>query len=223
MRIFNEVGRWYSIPCKILTQVIYVKKKFKIHWKELELSSGHRPTDGRTDGQTDRQTDGRTGWIQYTPPKLRFGGYNDGVLLIEPLGTNFSETLIEIHIFSFKKMHLKMSSAKWRPFCLGLNVLSKNCPDSSVTYRHKVITLAWGHGEKIFNIFAYLYWIAILSARLFILLRRVNNSFGQVTNLPGPDKKSSGRVVNSCSIDVEWILSSGVYLKSDVGNGMDLH
>ena len=28
MRIFNEVGRWYSIPCKILTQVIYVKKKF---------------------------------------------------------------------------------------------------------------------------------------------------------------------------------------------------
>ena len=27
------------------------------------------------------------------------------------------------HIFSFKKMHLKISAAKWRPFCLGLNVL----------------------------------------------------------------------------------------------------
>ena len=25
--------------------------------------------------------------------------------------------------FLFKKMHLKMSSAKWRPFCLGLNLL----------------------------------------------------------------------------------------------------
>ena len=49
---------------------------------------------------------------------------NAGILLIGPLGTNFSEILIEIHTFSFKKMHLKMSSAKWRPFCLGLNVLN---------------------------------------------------------------------------------------------------
>ena len=35
-----------------------------------------------------------------------------GILLIRPLGTNFNEILIEIHTFSFKKMHLKMSSAK---------------------------------------------------------------------------------------------------------------
>ena len=48
---------------------------------------------------------------------------NDGILLIGPLGTNFSEILIEIQTFSFKKMRLKMSYAKWRPFCLGLNVL----------------------------------------------------------------------------------------------------
>ena len=48
---------------------------------------------------------------------------NAGILLIEPLGTKFNETLIEIHTFSFKKMHLKMSSAKRRPFCLGPNVL----------------------------------------------------------------------------------------------------
>ena len=48
---------------------------------------------------------------------------NAGILLIEPLGTNFSEILIGIQILSFKKMRLKMSSAKWRPFCLGLNVL----------------------------------------------------------------------------------------------------
>ena len=39
------------------------------------------------------------------------------------LGINFSEILIEIQTFSFEKMHLKMSSAKWRPFCLTLNVL----------------------------------------------------------------------------------------------------
>ena len=48
---------------------------------------------------------------------------NAEILLIGTLGTNFSEILIEIYTFSFKKMHLKMSSAKWRPFCLGLNVL----------------------------------------------------------------------------------------------------
>ena len=47
---------------------------------------------------------------------------NAGILLIGPLGTNSSEILIGIETFSFKKMHLKMSSAKWRPFCLGLSV-----------------------------------------------------------------------------------------------------
>ena len=48
---------------------------------------------------------------------------NAGLLLIGTLGTNFGEILIEIRIFSFKKMGLKVSSAKWGPFCLGLNVL----------------------------------------------------------------------------------------------------
>ena len=48
---------------------------------------------------------------------------NAGILSIGPLGTKLSEILIAIHIFSFKKMHLKMLSGKWRPCCLGLNVL----------------------------------------------------------------------------------------------------
>ena len=49
---------------------------------------------------------------------------NAGILFIGPLGTNFNEISIEIHILSFKKMHLKMSSGEWRPFCLGLNVIN---------------------------------------------------------------------------------------------------
>ena len=53
---------------------------------------------------------------------------NAGILLIGPLGTNFSEILIGINTFSFKKMHLKMSSGKQRPLCLGLNVLSVSVP-----------------------------------------------------------------------------------------------
>ena len=48
---------------------------------------------------------------------------NAGILLMRPLETNFSEILIEIDAFSVKKIHLKMSSGKLRPFCLGLNEL----------------------------------------------------------------------------------------------------
>ena len=48
---------------------------------------------------------------------------NVGILLVWTLGTNFSEILSKIPAFSVKKMRLKMSSGKWRPFCLGLNVL----------------------------------------------------------------------------------------------------
>ena len=50
---------------------------------------------------------------------------NAGILSIEPLRTNFSEISIKIHTFSFKEMHLKMSSGKWRTFCLSLNVLNQ--------------------------------------------------------------------------------------------------
>ena len=48
---------------------------------------------------------------------------NAGILLIGPLGTNFSGILIEIYTFSFKKMHLKMLSGKRRPFFVGFSVL----------------------------------------------------------------------------------------------------
>ena len=48
---------------------------------------------------------------------------NAGLLSIRPLGTNFSEILIKIQNFSFTKMHLKITSAKWRPFCPGRDEL----------------------------------------------------------------------------------------------------
>ena len=48
---------------------------------------------------------------------------NAGILLNWTLGTNFSEILSEIDTFSFKQIRWKMSSGKWRPYCLGLNVL----------------------------------------------------------------------------------------------------
>ena len=51
---------------------------------------------------------------------------NAGILLMGPLGTNSSEILIEISTFFFKKICLKVSSAKWRPFCIGLIVLMQD-------------------------------------------------------------------------------------------------
>ena len=48
---------------------------------------------------------------------------NAGILSIGPLGINFSDIFIEILIFSFKKMRVKVSSAKWRSLCLDLNML----------------------------------------------------------------------------------------------------
>ena len=50
--------------------------------------------------------------------------------------------LIEIHTFSYKKIHLKMSPGKWRQFCFGLNVLTTEmfrtrCPGTHITNDHE--------------------------------------------------------------------------------------
>ena len=79
---------------------------------------------------------------------------NAAILLIWPLGTNCNETSIKIRTFSFKKIHLKLSSGKWRPFCLGLNVLmgsywlrhmindpAKYCMERSIMLTH------WGRDK----------------------------------------------------------------------------
>ena len=46
---------------------------------------------------------------------------NSRLLLIGPLGANFSEIFIEINTFLFKKMHLRISSGQFRLFYLSLN------------------------------------------------------------------------------------------------------
>ena len=48
---------------------------------------------------------------------------NAGIFLKRPLGTNFSEFLVEILKFSFKKMPFKVLSAKRLPFCLSFSAL----------------------------------------------------------------------------------------------------
>ena len=46
-----------------------------------------------------------------------------GVLLFGLSGKKLSEIWMKRQQFSFRKMYMKMPSAKWRPFCLDLNLL----------------------------------------------------------------------------------------------------
>ena len=68
---------------------------FKTHWGRVT----HICVDNLTIiGSDNCLSPGRRQAITWT---------NVGILLIGPLGTNFGEMLIEIHPFSFKKIHLK--------------------------------------------------------------------------------------------------------------------
>ena len=51
---------------------------------------------------------------------------NYGILSRNKLQWNFNRNAN----ISFKKMEFKMSSAKWRPFCLGLNVVNVDEPSA---------------------------------------------------------------------------------------------
>ena len=53
---------------------------------------------------------------------------NAGLLSTGPFGINFSELWDHMPKLSFKKMHLNISTAKCRAFCLGLNIVKdKQC------------------------------------------------------------------------------------------------
>ena len=80
---------------------------------------------------------------------------NAGILSIGPIGAIFNDKVIEIHTFSLKKIHFKMSSGKWQPFCLGLNVLTVDRP----------IHVNW----SITRIFCVPYYREVQSNILFLL------------------------------------------------------
>ena len=74
-----------------------------------------------------------------------------GILSIGPLGTNFSsEILIDIYIFSFKKMHLKISSGKWRPYLLGLNVFMNATRKQLQRNNTKTLYMYNAFGERLY-------------------------------------------------------------------------
>ena len=113
-------GQNFSAMCDFLAQYVYHCKTFKqvlckyiwlTHWGQVtHICVSKQIIIGSDNGLSP----GRRPAIIWT---------NAGIWSIEILRTNFNGILSEIHTFSLKKMHLKMSSGKWRPFCLGLNVL----------------------------------------------------------------------------------------------------
>ena len=107
--ILEPCHHWFVKACHLFTT--YTLQHILTHWGRVTHICVSKQT---IIGSDNGLSPGRRQAIIWT---------NAGLLLIGTLGTNFSEILIEIGIFSFKKMGLKVSSAKWRPFCLSLNVL----------------------------------------------------------------------------------------------------
>ena len=114
---------------------------------------------------------------------------NATILLIGPLGKNFSEILIGIQTFSFKKLHLKTSSAKWRLFCPGLNELITGTgipitmATSTPVYSQGIIwesTTCWNwHFAK--NIFDYIF---LFENHILIQIALKFVSKGWINNMP---------------------------------------
>ena len=74
---------------------------------------------------------------------------NAGILSIRPLGTNFSEILIEILTFSFKKMRLKVSSAK-RPQWVKLT--------KDTLYPEIILCMHTANEKQCYNVMSH--WLA---------------------------------------------------------------
>ena len=101
---------WFKLDCIILKQWHF---KVLTHWGHvMHICIGKLTIIDPDNGLS---APGRRQAIIWT---------NAGILSIGTLGTNLSKILIALQIFSMKNIHLKMSSAKWFPFCLDLNVLS---------------------------------------------------------------------------------------------------
>ena len=66
---------------------------------------------------------------------------NAGILLIRTLGTNLSGITSEIDTFSIKKVYLKISSTKWKQFCLCFNELIMTSKPSVLYWW--VVSLVW--------------------------------------------------------------------------------
>ena len=111
---------------------------------------------------------------------------NAGLSSIAPLGTNFRKIFAEIITFLFKEMYLKVSSAKWRPLCLGLNVfmIHINLPIyllyshvCHLQHLHCHIVQYWTsrNTHTACIVFSYLFWVSFLLAWIYRYYVMISN------------------------------------------------
>ena len=145
---------------------------------------------------------------------------NAEILLIALLETNFIETQIKILTFSFKKMRLNMSSAIWRPLCLGLNELKRQSPSVSALLRQE------GTGPGFTNGFATAIQISFHSPRFYcsdrykiLYMEPHLCSHGLCKN--GCDLMASIGITarrslhHICIVGKSWLVKRGLYQHSD--------
>ena len=125
---------------------------------------------------------------------------NDGILLIGPLGTNFSGILIEIHIFLFRKL----SSGKWRSFCLGLNVLS--CGKSIASTSNHSMSLQWRHNRRdsVSKYQPHGYLLGRLFRRRSKKTSKLRATGLCAGNSPGTDKFPAQMASNAETVSIWW-------------------
>ena len=88
---------------------------------------------------------------------------NAGILLIGPLGTNFNRNS---YIF-IQETHLKLSSGKWQPFCLGLNVLTHWGRDNMAAISQTTLSNAFSW-MKMFKFRLKFHWSLFLRVQFTI-------------------------------------------------------
>ena len=143
---------------------------------------------------------------------------NAELLSIGPLGTNFSGILSEIHIFSYKKMYLKTLSAKWRPFCLSLNVFTeprghhktpwddtiRNMFQWNFNDNIKVITVTWHEHLAILFQFSF----------NFFWLNYANTDKTQLKlYIIGPLHRESASEKGTIMLNIFHVTASQLYMK----------
>ena len=109
---------------------------------------------------------------------------NAGILLITwDLRMNFGEMLIEINTSPFKKMHLKMSSANWHLFLLGLNVLTNGFVSFLLRAALLVWAFPWITIKKIQGFFFYNLGKNKWHLTISCLLKNIFNHYSHVRNI----------------------------------------
>ena len=132
---------------------------------------------------------------------------NPVILLIGPLGTNFSEILFEIHIFSSRKIHLKMLSAKWCPFCPRLDVLR------DILVYYSMFTGYWIKASRCIIIMFYKKWQLVLRN---ISYKNTNNANNKSVAFRGQAKQAGPPT--QWGWDKTSLISQAMYQKTHFMN-----